>query len=48
VNFKPNVNSNLLCLNQLLVWLVLIVTVLSSIPYVSGLLHVMRKSESES
>ncbi|MEE2819801.1 MAG: CDP-diacylglycerol--glycerol-3-phosphate 3-phosphatidyltransferase [Planctomycetota bacterium] len=48
VNFKPDVNGNLLFLNQILVWLVLVVTVLSSIPYISGLLHVMRKSESES
>ena len=47
VNFRPDVNTTLHCLNQILVWLVLIVTVLSSIPYVSGLLHVMRKSESE-
>ncbi len=47
VNFRPDVNNNLHCLNQTLVWLVLIVTVFSSIPYISGLLHVMRKGESE-
>ena len=47
VNFRPDEHLALLRLNEFLVWLVLVVTIVSSIPYILGLLHVMKKSESE-
>ena len=45
VNFNPQDNQPWLILNHILVWLVLIITVWSGLPYISGLLAVIRKQQ---
>ena len=44
VNLNPNENSEWLYTNQCLVWLVIIITLWSGIPYVTGLVKVMRQN----
>ena len=47
VNFRPDVHQILLYLNHILIWLVLLITVFSSIPYITGLFHVLNSTENE-
>lgn len=44
VNFRPDVNPGVMLTINILSWLLLLITVWSGLPYITGLLAVMRKT----